>query len=125
MNSALSNACHQFYDRSAFVCGLTVSNVHTDRCTSQASAHNRSGHKDVQKQESSAQAYLAPAPRLGLQGFLGWKAVSLAAQRSSFSADWACFAKEVLSWASWFLAVQTPHARQNQVGPGWMATGTW
>ncbi len=111
-----------------FVCGLTVSYVHTDRCTSQASAHNRSGQEDVQKQESSTQAYLVPAQRLGLQGFLGWEAVSLAAQRSSLSADWDCFAREVLSWAgnvaSCFLAVQLPHAQQNQVGPGWMATST-
>ena len=64
----------------------------------------------------------------GSNTFFGWKAVSLAAQRSRLSADWACFAKEVLSLAgnvaSCFLAVQALHVQQNQVESGWMATST-
>ena len=59
---------------------------------------------------------------MGLQGFLGWEAVSLAAQRLSLSTDWACFARKVLSWThnvcSRFLAVQPPHAQQSQLGHG-------
>jgi len=59
---------------------------------SQASAYKGSGQEDVQKQELSAQAYLAPAQWPGLQGFLGGKAVSLTAQRLSLPTGWGCFA---------------------------------
>ena len=101
-----------------FVCGLTLPCAY--RHTSPANAQKRSCQQDVQKQDQSAQAYRVPAQRLGLQGFLGWEAVSLAAQRMSLSTGSACFARKVLSWAhnvpSCFLAVQHPHAQRSHLG---------
>ena len=56
-----------------FVCCLTVSYVRADRRTSQASAHNRSGQEDVQKQTSSAQATLYLLTGWGSKAFLPGK----------------------------------------------------